>query len=358
MLPKIKQSDSQKLRVVCVGAGYFSRFHYESWKRMPDVDLVALCNRDSNTANKFADEYEIASVYSDIALMLETEKPDLIDIITPPVTHRAAVMTAAKYGVNAVCQKPFALNAKDARELTRHAQDAGIALTIHENFRFMPWIREIKKVLNDGSLGRLLNVRFNLRPGDGQGAEAYLDRQPYFQTMERLLVHETAIHFVDCFRYLFGEPEALYARLKRCNRAIKGEDAGIILFDCADGLTVTFDGNRLLDHASSNTRRTFGEMLLEGDKATLRLDGDGKLYFRSFGESTETEYPYNWRDEGFAGDCVYQLNRHIVDHYLKHAPIENTAREYLRNIELEELIYDSHFSGRRITLQAQANDDF
>ena len=69
--------------------------------------------------------------------------------------------------------------------------------------------------------------------GDGWGDNAYLDRQPYFQTMPRLLVVETAIHWIDTFRFLFGEVDAVYARLRRINPAIAGEDAGLICFDGA-----------------------------------------------------------------------------------------------------------------------------
>ncbi len=59
-----------------------------------------------------------------------------------------------------------------------------------------------------------------LRPGDGQGPEAYLDRQPYFQTMEKFLIHETGVHWVDTFAYLFGPAQSVYAGLRRVNPAI------------------------------------------------------------------------------------------------------------------------------------------
>ncbi|MEQ3679943.1 hypothetical protein [Pseudophaeobacter sp.] len=79
-------------------------------------------------------------------------------------------------------------------------------------------------------------VTFRLRPGDGQGAEAHLDRQPYFQNMPRFLVHETAVHWVDTFRYLLGNPLSVYADLRRENPVIAGEDAGYVLFDHRDGV--------------------------------------------------------------------------------------------------------------------------
>ncbi len=104
---------------------------------------------------------------------------------------------------------------------------------MHENFRWQPWYREAKRLIDSGTLGTLHSIAFRLRPGDGQGLDAYLDRQPYFQRMPRFLVFETAIHWIDTFRFLLGEVEAVAARLRRINPAIDGEDAGYIIFEFA-----------------------------------------------------------------------------------------------------------------------------
>ncbi len=193
-------------------------------------------------------------------------------------------------------------------------------------------------------------MTFRLRPGDGQGPGAYLDRQPYFQTMERFLVHETAIHLIDVFRYLMGEATALFAQLRRLNPAIAGEDAGVIHLDFASGARGLFDGNRLADHAANDPRLTMGEMLLEGSAATLRLDGDGRLWLRRHGEGGEAQVDYDWSTAGFGGDCVYRLQRHVVDHLTNGAPIMNTAREYLTNLRIEQAVYESNAAGRVVPL--------
>ena len=60
---------------------------------------------------------------------------------------------------------------------------AGVPLVIHENYRWDPAWREVKRLIAAGMLGRLHGIAFRLRPGDGQGPRAYLDRQPAFQSM-------------------------------------------------------------------------------------------------------------------------------------------------------------------------------
>lgn len=114
------------------------------------------------------------------------------------------VRLGSAYGVPMVCQKPLAPDLATAQELVAHAESADVTLVVHENFRFQPWHQEAARLVRQGLLGDLRSISFRLRPGDGQGSSAYKNRQPYFQKMERFLVHETAIHFIDTFRFIMG----------------------------------------------------------------------------------------------------------------------------------------------------------
>ena len=341
---------ADRIQVATVGVGYFSRYHYDAWSRMDDVDLVAVCNRTEASARAVAEEHGIGAVFTDLETMLDAVEIDLIDIITPPPTHRPYIEQAARRGISAICQKPFCETLADAEAVVGIAERAGTALVVHENFRFQPWHVEARRLLDEGRLGTPYQITFRLRPGDGQGADAYLDRQPYFRAMERFLVHETAIHLIDTFRYLMGEVNGVYAQLDRLNPAIAGEDAGIIVFTFENGTRGLFDGNRLADHAAENRRLTMGEMLIEGSDATLRLDGDGRLFLRRHGHNDEREIAYDWQDRGFGGDCVLRLQRHVVDHLLDRGPLSNTGADYLANLRIEQAVYDSSRQGSRVLL--------
>jgi predicted dehydrogenase len=281
--------------------------------------------------------------------MLDACKPDLVDLITPPATHAALVGLAAERGIDTICQKPLAPTLDEARALVACAKDAGIRLIAHENFRFQPWYREAARLLAAGALGTPHGITFRLRPGDGQGPDAYLARQPYFQQMERFLVHETAIHFIDTFRFLLGEVDAVFAWLRRLNPAIAGEDAGTILLRFSGGAAGLFDGNRLNEHGSDDPRRTMGEMWLEGSAGVLRLDGEGRLWLKPHG-GEEHEHSYGLETRRFGGDSVYRLQEHVLDHLQAGGPLENDAASYLRNIEIEEAVYDSAEQGRWVTI--------
>lgn len=336
------------VRVACVGTGYFSRFQYRAWNRLREVKLVSLCNRTRDKADEFAREFDVPMVFTDLGEMLKVAKPDLLDIITPPETHLAAIRLAAAQGVDVICQKPFCSTLAEAHQALDLAERLGISITVHENFRFQPWHQAIRRFLEKDGLGQVYQATFRLRPGDGQGPSAYLERQPYFQNMPRFLIHETAIHLIDVFRSLFGEARAVTALLRRLNPAIQGEDSGFFVLDMSDGTRCVFDGNRLSDHPAKNCRLTMGEFLIEGEKGVVSLDGDGGLHFRPHGAIRAEPIAYPWEDTDFGGDCVYRFQRHVIDHRFGRGLIETSARDYLSNIRIEEAIYESNDTGRRL----------
>ncbi|MEL7257875.1 MAG: Gfo/Idh/MocA family oxidoreductase [Pseudomonadota bacterium] len=342
-------SSAERISVACLGAGYFAQFHYDSWARMPEVELVGSCDLDLVKAAATG-----LPAYDDLGQMLDEADPDVLDIIVPPNAHAAAIEQAIAHGVQTIiCQKPFCRALAEARHIAHRAEAAGVALVVHENFRFQPWYRAIKSALADGAIGQFHQATFRFRPGDGQGPRAYLDRQPYFQKMPRFLVHETAVHWIDTFRYLFGEPVSVYADLRKLNPVIEGEDAGYILFEYADGARALFDGNRHLDHAADNLRRTMGEALIEGTDGALGLSGDGSVHVRGQGalEMETVLGPDTWN--GFGGDCVHALQAHVIAGLQSDGVLENTAPDYLKVLEIEEAVYASAKLGHKVDLGAK-----
>lgn len=338
-----------RLRIAGIGAGYFSRFHLEGWRDIADVDVVAWCDTDPERVAAMAREFAVPQTFADAATMLDAVAPDLVDIVTPPPAHAALVALAHARRVPVICQKPLTPSWGESVALAAAAAQSGVLCVVHENFRFQPWYREAKRRLDAGMLGTPHAIAFRLRPGDGQGPAAYCDRQPYFQTMPRLLVVETAVHWIDTFRYLLGDVTAITARLRRVNPALAGEDAGYLIFEFAQGATGLFDGNRLNDHVASNPRRTMGEMWLEGTAGVLRLDGEARLWWKPH-HGDEREHVYDAGPATFGGGCCGVLQRHVVSHLLHATTIENTAREYLANLRVQEAAYTSHATGARVVL--------
>jgi len=336
-------------RGAAVGTGYFSHFHFDAWRRTAGAELVAVASLDGAVAREKAARHGIARVYDDVGAMLEREKPDFLDIITPPGTHLPLVRIAAERGVHVLCQKALAPTLEGARAIVETADRAGVRLMVHDNFRFQPWHRESKKLLEGGAIGRLQSLSCRTRLGDGWGAEAYLARQPYFRDMPRFLIFETGVHFIDVYRYLAGEIVQVFARLRRLNPAIRGEDCGIVLFDFASGATGLWDADRYHEAPAADPRYTFGEFLLEGDRGALRIDDEGSIYMRPLGEA-ESRHPYSPSHDGFAGDSVQATFAHFIARLADGGPFETSGEDYLRTLSVQEAVYASARSGQVVAI--------
>ena len=280
--------------------------------------------------------------------MLDTKKPDFVDIITPPETHLEVVQLAAARGIAIICQKPVAPTWEECIAVVETARRAGVRLMIHENFQWQPWYREMRRQLDVGTLGELLSVSVRTRLGDGWQEDAYLARQPFFRTYPRLFVYETCVHFLDTFRFLGGEITSVYARLQKRNPAIEGEDAAQIVCGFASGATAILDASRYNEADTADARYTFGPVRLDGSKGRLELDLEGNLTLKLLGQPSR-RIDYRRTREGFAGDCVSAIQRHFVDRMLDGAPFENTGEDYLKSTALMEACYRSSASAQAVT---------
>ncbi|WP_394971068.1 Gfo/Idh/MocA family protein [uncultured Croceitalea sp.] len=335
----------KKLKGVCVGAGYFARFHFEAWKRIPQIEITAVCDSNLEKAQEVCNEFGFKTAYKNPEDMVVKEQPDFIDIITPPETHLALCKLAIAFKAHIICQKPLAPTLADANKIANAIKASDIRGMVHENFRFQPWHREIKKLLDVGVIGSTLHtINLQMRMGDGWQEDAYMNRQPYFREMEKLLIYETGIHFIDVFRFLAGEITQVYAKLKTLNPNIKGEDLAWVNFDFENGMIGFLDSNRYNENTAKDPRLTFGKVLIEGDGGSLRLYDDGRITLQPLGKE-EKEHFYPFQRINFAGDCVFETQKHFIHQLLTSKPFETEINSYITNIKIQEAIYNSNATG-------------
>jgi predicted dehydrogenase len=332
-----------------MGAGYFSRFHYEAWTRIPEVKIAAICDRTESKAREMMAAGGVDRYYWDWREMVEREKPDFADIITPPDTHEDMCRFLADRGVHIICQKPLAPTQEGSQQIVEHAEATGVRFMVHENFRWQPWYRKIRDLRDAGEIGAFTHLYFRTRTGDGWGENAYLDRQPFFRHYPRLLIYETGVHFVDTFRFLLGEVEEVYANLRRLNSVIRGEDTGQIFLRFEGGATAIWDANRYNETESPSPRYTFGELRIDGMQGHLTMDTESRMRVKRLGElGRDIDYPRE--NVNFGGDCVYSTQRHFVDSLLAGTEFESNGEDYLKTLRVVEAIYEASVSRRCVTV--------
>jgi len=337
------------LKGVAMGAGYFSRFQYEAWTRIPEVKITAIYNRTESKAREMMAAWGIDRYYGDWREMIEREQPDFADIITPPETHEEMCGFLADRGIHIICQKPLAPTFEASRSIVEHAKAAGVRFMVHENFRWQPWYRKIQSIRDAGEIGKFTHLYFRTRTGDGWGENAYLDRQPFFRDYPRLLIYETGVHFVDTFRFLLGEVVEVYANLRRLNPVIRGEETGQVFLRFESGATAIWDANRYNETESPSPRYTFGELRIDGMLGHLTMDTESNIRMKRLGKPGH-DIDYARENLNFAADCVYATQRHFVDSFLAGTEFESNGEDYLKTLRVVEAIYESAASRQSVSL--------
>ena len=329
------------LRGVLVGAGYFAQFHAEAWSRVEGAGIAAVADTDLERARVFARQWGIRGVYANLDAAIASESPDFVDIATRPESHVELAARAASTGVHVICQKPMAPSMSECRGMVETARSAGTRLVIHENWRWQPWYREARRVVESGRLGRVFHVGFRIRTGDGRGPEPYV-HQPYFREMPRLLIYETLVHFLDTCRYLAGEAEWVHCSTQRVNPVIRGEDAAVIHIGFRSGARGVIDANRIAGPLPPPV--AFGEMRVEGDRAAVSISGDGDLRLIEY-DAGERAHEFEKPSIGYKGDSVRAMQQHFVDCLRSGATAESEGEDYLKTVTLVEACYRSAAKG-------------
>jgi predicted dehydrogenase len=322
------------LKVALAGAGMISWYHLIGWRSLGErVRLVAVCDPDTGRAAKRAEEFSIPSVYRDADAMFAAEKIDALDVITPRQTHADWVAAAAMRGIDVLCQKPMTPTLAESEALVRRVAGKS-RLMAHENWRFRPWYRELKRWIAAGELGELVLARMatmtsGLLP-DASGNRPLLVREPYTQFEERLMIAEVLIHHLDVMRYLFGELRVVAARAARTVPDVVGETIAAIFLETASGAPVEVTGTMV---AAGYPARPPDRLEVVGSKASATF-ADSELHLHGA----------NPRSQRFDSEQGYQASfdaviAHFVDCLETGAPFETDPADNLETLRLVEHAY-------------------
>jgi predicted dehydrogenase len=192
------------LRAGVIGLGNMGRNHVRVWdEAVEGVDLVAVADPDPAAVTR-AIAGRRARGYADVDRMLADERLDLVSIVAPTSLHLPTTLAAFRAGAHVLVEKPIAATREEAVEMMAAAKAAGRMLTVGHIERFNPAIRELRRRLADGELGRIFQVhatRLGPFPARIRDVGVVVDLAP---------------HDIDIMRYLVdSEPVRLYAETER-----------------------------------------------------------------------------------------------------------------------------------------------
>jgi predicted dehydrogenase len=283
------------LRFAVFGAGFWARFQLAAWREVGGVECVAIFNRSRDRAQALADAFSIPSVYDDPSELLGREQLDFVDIITSPGTHRELVELVAGRGIAVISQKPMAESLADAEAMVAATRQAAVPFLVHENFRWQRPIREVKSVLDAGTIGTPFRARLEF-----SSAFPVFDNQPFLAQLDQFILTDVGTHILDVARFLFGECRLIAATTDRIHPGIRGEDVATVLLESGSGVTVVCE----LSYASALEVEAFPETVVrvEGSAGSVRLGVGYDLRVTSGGRTVSCRVPpphYPWADPAY-----------------------------------------------------------
>ena len=350
----MSEVDVWPLRVAVVGAGFVAPHHLAAWRALPEIELVGLASPDVARNDGLAQQFGIPTTYSNLEDMLDEQRPHVLDICTPPELHADHAAAAARRGIHILCQKPVAPDLETARAMRDLARQQGVRFMVHENFRFRPWYREVKRQLDSGILGKVFYVRSDGRfAGTVTSAEHpktpwSIARQPSFAEPTRLLLLESVIHQIDVCRYLFGEPSSVYAQARRISAQVKGEDLVSLSMRFSDIITVierSYAARGYPPPPMASEIRTG-----EAERGALFLDREGRLRIEiDVPGERQTLHPDVEQEDAYPRSYAATIT-HFIEALRHGTPFETDIEDNLRTLGAVLAAYRSLDSGHSVQL--------
>ncbi len=248
------------MRGAILGCGMIAEFHLRGWLRIPEVEIVALCDSDGAAAQARQQEFAPgAHIYADLDQFLASEQLDFLDILTPPRLHKEHCLRAAQAGLHIICQKPLCSELAEAQQLVAALASYPRVFAVHENHPYRPWFRKIVELQAEGFFGPIRHVALIQH-------DAHAPAEQFKCEAKRGIMLEYGVHLVDMLRTLLGEPHSVSASLQRVNPHVCGESLATALY--------AFEGaSGLIDISWKATGPELGSATVIGDSGVAVYDG-------------------------------------------------------------------------------------
>ena len=183
-----------------IGLGVGER-HLASYRKIPGVEVRAICDIDENHLRRVAGEYQIPQSSVDFRSVTENPDIDVVSICSYDDSHVEQAISAFRNGKHVMIEKPIALYREDAEALLRAQQDSGKFITSNLILRESPRFKEIRQQLADGFFGDIFAIEGDyLHDILWKITDGWRGKMAYYST-----IFGGGIHLIDLMRWLLQQ---------------------------------------------------------------------------------------------------------------------------------------------------------
>ncbi|MCL6495041.1 MAG: Gfo/Idh/MocA family oxidoreductase [Ignavibacterium sp.] len=280
---------SKKLRWGIVGLGRFTEHTFlPAIKSARKSNVVSLCSRDYNRAKDLAIKFGVSNYFNNYDEFLKSEI-DVVYVASANAFHYEQVIKAANAGKHILCEKPLALNSKQAEEMVEAAKKNNVQFAVNYVHHFHPLVLKAKELLKDQRLGKLVSVQVNFNidfPPDNN-----------FRFKKELsgggALRDIGTHMIDLLRFFGGEIIEIVGVVDNliyqsevddfASAIVKFEKGGYGYFNVSYNTKKAFNRIDILCHKGAiEIENLIGRKLI-GPKLSILFEGEAKKSFRRRG---------------------------------------------------------------------------
>ena len=254
---------TESLRVACIGMGWWSDVLADAITRSSKLKIVACFSRSEEKRQAFAKKYGCRTASSYTAILEDNEVEAIVNT-TPNDAHLETTRQAARAGKHVFLDKPIANSVSDGRAITEVCRRAGVVLALGYQRRRESHFRWIKKQIDGGAFGRLVNAEANIsRDRLGQ-----VDLSSWRYTAAGMpggVMLQIGVHYADVLDYLIGPIKAVSGRFAQLVLPGDNPDVASLVFEHENGALSTLN-------ASYASASEYYLMNIYGKEATAYYD--------------------------------------------------------------------------------------
>lgn len=340
------------LNFALVGCGRIAKRHSELLgnEQIRNARLVAVCDVKQDRARAIGEQFKVP-YYIDMHKMMQTEKVDVVVILTESGRHAEHTIALAQYGAHIVVEKPMALTLSDADRMITACDRAGIKLFVVKQNRFNVPVVKLREALEAGRFGKIVLGTVRVR---WCRTQAYYDQDAWRGTWahDGGVLANQASHHVDLLEWMMGEVDSVYAASSTALVNIETEDTAVVTLRFRSGALGVIEAT-----TAARPKDLEGSISILGEGGAVEIGGFAVNEMRTWNflnplpGDDEVMQKYSVNPPNVYGfghqayyehvvDCVLHDRRHLVD-----------GLEGRKSLELITAIYESIETERPVQLK-------
>lgn len=327
-----------KVKFAIVGCGRIAQRHAEHINNQ--ANLTAVCDTVFEKAKELGDKYGAKS-FSSIDEMLKYGDFDVVSIVSPNGLHAEHAIKSLNAGFHVLCEKPMAINVHDCGDMIKAAEKNNKRLFAIKQNRFNPPIDAVKKVIDEGKLGKIFSIQLSCFWNRNE--DYYKNSWKGTKDMDGGTLYTQFSHFVDLLYWMIGDVKKVnaFTRNYAHKDIIEFEDTGVAIVEFYNGAIGTINYT-----VNSYEKNMEGSLTIFGEKGTVKIGGQylNELEYQNIENYKIENLPEGNKPNNY-GTYFGSMSNHdkvyenLIDVLSNGGIISTSAFEGLKTVEIIDKLY-------------------